>query len=67
MIKRLQANSNILANHADLVPYCKLAPNMEPVLFRSLFDDAGNDAGTDRTAAFADCKAQTFIHCNRRD
>src|SRR5690349_6122468 len=36
-------------------------------LLYCLGDDLGNHAGADGTAAFADCEAQAFFHCDRVD
>ena len=35
--------------------------------YENLLDDLGNDAGTDRSAAFTDSEAEAFFHCDRLD
>src|SRR3546814_2309210 len=75
MIERLQAYADILALHFTLSPGKRAAfiPKAvpQPLLQAStvpsvLFDDGGDDAGADGTAAFANGEAQPLVHRDRR-
>ena len=45
----------------------KAQPKLCFLFIRNLFQDLGNDAGTDRSAAFTDSEAETFLNSDGLD
>ena len=67
MIVRLQTYPNLFIHSVPLIALSLavvMSPDAQPFC---LLQDLGDDAGADGAAAFADRKAQPFVHRNRRD